>query len=269
MPLREIAPNYRISQWLNDQGVPVEERVFIKTVATKGPYLEQTFMDASILRGGEYVCTYQGEPALGLGAAHLLNAPALSYAAATCFGTDPVTIAITAQVEAELSEYEVEVCSLSSVSQVEARTEWLRLRVSQENEVGNGPELLARIGARYPRLLFCERAVSYITSLSGRERFFNTLVRQLDSLNSSLRSWTTGPFRPGVLWSSESTQTMDNPTLRGMREFRCPDGHYRLMPSHTKIIGENIRIHYLEIERNRTAYIGYIGAHLATSSSSS
>jgi hypothetical protein len=59
---------------------------------------------------------------------------------------------------------------------------------------------------------------------------------------------------------------MANDELRRLREFVGPDGVLYLMSAHTKLIGANIRIHFLAAESTRSALVGYIGPHLATSS---
>lgn len=269
----ELSEGYLFAQWLNDQTIEREERIFIKTVISSGPYLEQTIQNEIINRGGTFDFEHEGKTAKGLGLGWLRNGPVVSVENAPPFETDPVTIQVASDQE-NGDDFEVEdceVCCLTFTEQVTAREDWIGNRLA--TTYSSGVDLIDRIADDFGCLTFCENAVSQIKSLSGSEQWFGTMVRHFNAINSAIENWKDGPFQMAALtWSGESNATMnaENGRLGKMRNFKCPDGISREMRRHSKIHGANIRIHFLPFVKNqgektvKSCFIGYVGPHLET-----
>ncbi len=259
-----IAPEYPIAAWLSDNQVLQEERQFFKAVAAKAPFADDLFYAAQ--KEEEFVCEIDGVEAIGLGAALLTQSIAISYAAATKFLEDPVQIRVLATECGDVKEYEADVCCLSSPAQVKSREEWIISAIQSVTKTVTGESLVQGLSVQFPNLVFCEKATAFLKAMTGNEVFFQIVVRHLGVLNAAVQKLVNGCLPPvSIRWSNESSQTMRNGELKEMRTFRCPDNVYRVMEAHSKIIGANIRIHFLINVDNSTAYVGYIGAHLPTS----
>lgn len=269
----ELFNGYPVTRWLNDRTIPQTERMFVKTILSTAPYLEDMIETQILQRNGVFDFEHEGKTAKGLGLAWLMDGPAVSVKDAPPFENDPVTIQVASQTE-ESSEDEFDidnydVCCLTFPHQVERRKAWLEERVARSKLCSSGPEFIATKDKLFPNLIFCESSVKQISNLSGSEPWFGNLLEHCQALNDSIGNWADGEFKlDGIDWSDESTQTLKNGELAAIRTFKCPDGEFRLMSRHTKIKFANIRIHFLPVQATKTCFVGYIGTHLETSSSS-
>jgi hypothetical protein len=263
---QQLAPGYVVAQWLNDKSVEAEERIFIKTIATKAPYLSDILDSIAEQQNRVFSFSYEGSDAVGLGVAYLLDCPAASLGCNEKCLRDPVTIRMGSLDDSgDIVEQVVDVCCVSSVEQVAARGGWLRQRIDRENEVTDGEELWQKRGSAWPNLVFAGAVQAQVAELTGGEQFFSQLVRHLDVLNDAVGDWHGGKFiLNGVVWSYESESTMKRPELVELRKFEFPDGQHRTCEAHTKLLGANYRIHFAVDQGERQAYIGYIGKHLRT-----
>jgi hypothetical protein len=124
-----LADNYLVAQWLNDGGVEMENRLFVKTMATKSPFLEEILADMIKEFGLAAEFYFNERACTGLGVAYMQGGPAVSIDGAGDFAQDPVVINAVGECGGEIVETTFEVCCISRVEQVVAREIWLRERV--------------------------------------------------------------------------------------------------------------------------------------------
>jgi len=264
----QLAPNYLLAQWFNDDGVDRDARRFFKAVATKAPHLDDIMRGLSENRRTDFDFRFDGQPAVGLGVAYLLDGPAASLGIVDAFRSDPVAIDLCSlDSEGQFRQETVSVCSIVTPEQVAARADWIRERIEAERRalrgMVNGEQLWERKEHRWPHLVFCERVRPQVLQLHGTELFFAQIIRHLDLLEGATEAWDGGKFPlRGVAWSYESASTMNDHDLAALRKFAFPDGLVRVCSPHTKILGANIRIHFYPDLGRRTTYIGYVGPHL-------
>jgi len=261
---RYLAQDYRVAHWLNDKTVDKEERLFVKTVAGKAPFLEECFKSEEDNRDEIFEFLFENDTAHGLGVAYLWEAPAVSLDGEGRFAADPILILLRLLGEDnEFKEEMVEVCCLTTLQQVSRREPWIRNRV--QGEVRTGTELWKRRESLFTSLTFCSDAQQQLQKLNGREPYFRQVLRHLFELDHYVAHWRSGPFAlAGISWSEESGETLQHPEYGPMRRFHCPDGVKRTFSFHTKPTGGNVRIHFFPLREEKMAYVAYVGPHLPT-----
>lgn len=105
--LTSIAPDYPLRRWLNDKDVDEVERRFIKTLVTKSPFSNDVVNpDIQELESNqsnyEYRC--EGQQAIGLGVAYLLNALPVSLLSHECWDCNRLTLEVTGIEDDEIVE---------------------------------------------------------------------------------------------------------------------------------------------------------------------
>ena len=261
---RQLALNYAIANWLNDNTVDREERRYIKGLAGKAPWIEECFTAEEKSREKMIEFLFNGDKALGLGVAFLWDAPAVTLDGNGRFSSDPANVSLrTLDEDGEISDENVEACCISTPAQVGLREQWLRKRV--RTEVRSGNELLERKDSLLANLVFCRGSIKQLQGLDGHEPYFRQVVRHLFEIDRAVATWFTGGFSLGGLtWSEESPETLKHPDYGPMRKFNCPDRKERTFSYHTKPTGGRVRIHFFPDREKRLAYIAYIGPHLPT-----
>lgn len=256
-----IAPNYSIVEWATDRSIGANRDLqrLLLTTAGKAPYVEKFISDAE--GGCSVEFNYQGQPALGLGLAHLWESSALSLDGLAHFKAPFIDIDFHEICDDSESNSVVSVSSVSSPCHVEATC--LLLKQKQKAGITNGELLLEKLPALFPHLNCGSEAARQISALSGGEQFFHEVIRHLSVLNTTMESWTGGAFNPqGLTWSTESESTLNH--FSECRQFKCTDGQVRLFSQHTKMLSANQRIHYYPLIDEKIVHIGYVGKHLPT-----
>ncbi len=260
-----LAKDYSIREWLNDGQVDKEQRLFFKSVANKSPFLEDIIDAEESLRKSVFDFFFDGICVAGLGAAYLLESPAVSFIGDPRFKDDPVEITLHSLDDSgEKIEQGVKVCCLSTLEQIEHRKKWFIERL--QREIQNGLELWEKKRQLFKYLTFCDSTKKQIEALNGGEPYFQQVCRHLFAINDYVTGWSEGPFKlKDITWSEESKETMKHPRFGPLRHFLCMNDITRIFSKHSKPTGGNIRIHFFPIDDNkRTVWIGYIGPHLPT-----
>ena len=181
-----LSHGYTMAQWLDGvAGVPRDERVFLKTVGTKAPYVEEVLAAATYEHGKDYEFRFEGRRTSGLGAAYLLDAPCVGLAGGGNASEDPLKVDVLSCDDDQIVECDVHVCNICTSDQFKAREAWIRERIARERNIGDGEELWKRRAVCFPQLVFCESTKSFLCKLNGREQFFQGIVRHLAMINGS------------------------------------------------------------------------------------
>jgi hypothetical protein len=258
-----LSEGYTVSQWLNDAEVDRDKRNFIRTVATKAPYIEDALLGREAEAEQYCECTLDGTHGLGITGAFLFDAPLVSIGGDPRFAQASLRVRVVEfAVEGDPVESEATVESISSVAHVEQRANWLDARIAAE--LRDGQTVLAHAPDVLPSLRFGERARGQLVKMTGTEPYFTQVVRHLRVLSSAAAAWADGPFEAGgITFSEESKATLRHGSYGPMRVFPCSDGTSRQFSKHSKPTGGNIRIYFLpRVEGAMLLEVGYVGPHL-------
>lgn len=263
---RSLSPSYRIVDWFNDGSVDREQRRYIRSFATRSPFLEELFRIEENNKGEILEFQFNGEPSIGLGMAFLWDTVSVSLDGDKRFSIDPIILCMKSIIkndDAKIFETQIEVCSITKIENVRIRDPWVRERVRREIRSGFG--LWQRKESLLPNLIFCNNTYDQLRNIIGKEPYFPQILRHLFELNRYVSQWVSGSFSlDSISWSEESSQTLIHPKYGPLRRFLCPDGIQRTFSFHSKPTGGNIRIYFYPLQDSKIAYIGYIGDHLPT-----
>jgi len=261
---QEIAPDYNVAQWRNDSQVSRDLRQLFRQYSTKSPLLDGV-IESLVDRARGCEGKFQDIECKGLLAAYLLDCLAISLASDPAWRANNVGIILTELDEGGLSESTQQVLHCSSPEQVTVHAPELRSR--QRQILATGRDLVDHRERLLPNLRFCGDVEATLSPLAQNDPVLSWTRRCLFELNDYCSLWTTGAFRHEELRcqpTPESESVSNNPELRRLRTFTCPDGERRYFQWHLKNFGRNLRLHYIPSETERIVIVGYIGPHLPT-----
>jgi hypothetical protein len=252
----ELSLGYEISDWVIDQRIDRDERVFFSRLVTRYPYL--TRADQEVFFGR---CS-----SAGLACCIVCDGLALSLASNEVWDNAMLPILVESLGANGLIAADAGV--VRNIAQVD---HWQRhaetIRKTLIHEIQTGEELVANASRAFPHLEFCQSAVEQAVQLRGTERFFGWLVSSLMDAEIEATGWNGGPFPhyrlPGPA-TAESRTVHEDQSLRRMRLFTTRDNRVLMFEHHMKNNAENVRVHYLFEPDRRTLMIGYVGPHLPT-----
>lgn len=262
-----LAPNYPLRHWLND--ADRDERLFIKILATKAPF--STDIANSKIQDIENNASlsefrHQGEMAIGLGIAYVLNTIAISLLSQECWDCNRVKLEFRyLDEDGEIISESVEIIHASRSSHVEEHASLIQQNQERiYQNVSDGLEVWNRREELFPNLEFCDAVRKQLEDIRTGQLELQPVVSILFELHKCTKNWNNGYFNLDGYPIEESAES--KPTLVKYfkeRTFRCPDGKDRLFERHVKLRFCNWRIHFLA-EQPGIVIIGYIGRHLPT-----
>ncbi|MCP4695450.1 MAG: hypothetical protein GY862_01175 [Gammaproteobacteria bacterium] len=255
-----LTQDYRVAQWLKDREVSREERVFLKTLATKIPFLADSpsLEDKSL--GFDFY--FKGKTkARGLGVAYLLDTLAVSILSERQWDAGRLALTVSNLDEDEKIVHETEsIHHASRVEHVREHAPWIDRK--QKASIKNGADLWKRRKELLPSLCFCEEAGNNIKGLGKNDALLRQVIRHLFELEEYCRVWNSGNFSAKKL---PGKATPESPaTLRRFgkeRTFVCPDGREHAFSWHLRITPLDWRLYFHPDEPGKML-IGYIGKHL-------
>jgi hypothetical protein len=258
-----LASGYPLRRWLNDPEVDREEQRFIKTLATKAPFSNDILnLEIQDIENNLGNCEFrhQGEIAIGLGVAYLLDALSVSFLSEQRWDCSRIELAIT-RLENEDEEH-LEIVHASRSNHVQEHADWIKNCI--QSRVRDGLELWNRKDELFPNLIFCEVVGERVQSLGAENLMLQLVKNRLSELEDYCKIWTDEAFEPKSLRnvSPESQVTLQNPKYSKERTFLCPDGKERVFSWHAKL-SFGWRIYFFPNEE-RKMIIGYVGCHLRT-----
>lgn len=263
----ELAPNYYPKDWLRDKKVFQEQKDFFLTVVTAAPYLDGLESSSVQCKVDMSEFLFNGQPAKGLGIAHLLEALAVS------FRSDPVWNAKGIELnyqwindESEIITESVKVVHASQSSHIQEHLDWIKQR-RQDNtrSIQNGSDLWKQCSRLFPHLVFCESIATDLQELDRGNLMVRPIIDRLLKFESYCAKWEAGAFNSHDLSSKvslESRSTLDS--YEQERTFQCPDGEKRVFSWHARLTPGAWRIYFYPETDQRKLIIGYIGTHLKT-----
>lgn len=260
-----LLPDYSLQQWMSDHEVDQIARQYIRTKASKLPYLED-LPDVED-RSRTFDFKLNGSVAHGCGAAYLLESIALSLACRDTWNTSQLTINIEEldETTADIKEYSTPIKHVSCADHVVSHVEWIQERL--QSSVQNGADLLKKASGWFPNLVLIDDVCRQIEQMGSGTPQLRQAVKKLFELEVYCAGWKNGGFDPDQLASKatpESNTVRDNPDLRQLRMFFLPDGREAFFEWHLRITPNAWRLHFYPDPERRKIAIGYIGPKLPT-----
>jgi hypothetical protein len=255
----QIANGYTISDWIFDRGSPQEHRTYLKSQATKSPFLADLPKLQEVFRISEF--RFQGQLAEGLGTAHLAAALAASLDSDNIWRTSTLPIDVLQVDESEnlvTSSVDVDhACTLANLA-----THAARLTSQRLSAIRNGSDLWSQRLDLFPTLTFVEKVEEQTRGLGFH---LPHVIRRLSELELCARSWAAADgFDPSSLSGNPRTESPSTLNKYGdQRTFQCPDGMKRTFDWHVNLPG-GWRLYFFPVDSDRRIIVGYIGIHLDT-----
>ncbi|MGA0197526.1 MAG: hypothetical protein ACO3NK_00075 [Prochlorotrichaceae cyanobacterium] len=258
-----LASDYPIRKWLNDAAIDREEQRFIRTLATKAPF-SQDILNTEIKELKNQIglseFLYEGQIAIGLGTACILDTIPISLKSKSCWDSSYLEIDI---VRIDENDEKLTIIHASQKEHLKEHVQWFKSwRLRQEL---NGSILWDRKEALFPNLKFCDSVKDQLTNIRTGDKMLHPIERRLSNLQTYAESWINGAFKPDKIsckTTSESEATLQQYVQE--RTFLCPDGQNRVFSWHVRLTPLAWRIHFYP-SRAGEILIGYIGPHLRTS----
>jgi hypothetical protein len=251
-----LAPDYFLYSWLQDKAVDRDAQRFILTLANK-PFTED-------INTENYEFSHEGEAAIGLGVAYLLDALSISLLSEEIWNCSCLSLDVTKIDEnEELIEEKIELLHVSCSNHVIEHTDWIQNCI--KIEIRDGIELWECQKDLFPYLEFCDVVQKQFHNIKRGQLELKLVKEALIQLDRCCQNWTTGFFSTegySLEVSGESKPTIQKYSKE--RTFRCPDGQKRLFEQHIKLKVCNWRIHFFPKKPGEKIIIGYVGRHLPT-----
>jgi hypothetical protein len=259
-----LASEYPLRRWLNDPEVDREEQRFIKTLATKAPFSNDIAnLEIQDIENNISNCEFrhQGEIAIGLGVAYLLDALSVSFLFEQRWDDSHLNLVVSRLENEELVEEQLEIVHASCRHHVQKHADWIKNRL--RTEVLDGSDLWNRRDELFPSLEFCENVSQQIQSLSPSNPMLRQVVKRLFELEDYCKSWSSGSFNLDNLPSKATPESETRlQQFRQQLTFRCPDGEKRIFSLHVRMTPGAWRLHFSVELGPEKIIIGYIGSKI-------
>lgn len=256
-----LSPDYPVQRWLNDSEVDREEQRFIKTLITKAPF-SQDVLNTEVQelenRISSWEVLYQGEVAIGLGVAYILDIIPISLRSKPCWDCSYLDLDVI-RVD---DEEKTTIIHASCKEHLQDHIEWFRDRVRRE--VLDGATLWNKREELFPNLQFCDSVEDQLQNLRSRDIMLSPIEKGLADLQKYASTWIGGAFDSAKIprkTTPESEATLNQYAQE--RTFTCPDGKKRVFSWHVRLTPLAWRIQFYPNQPGQII-IGYIGSHLPT-----
>jgi hypothetical protein len=255
-----LAPDYSLVRWRNDPAVDLERRRFLRSLLTKSPFLSEEDGPEIIGRTTGSDVLFQGQAAIGLRAALLLDALPVSLQSESCWGRSHLSVTcLTLEGGGEILEESADLPHASQVEHIAEHADWL---AGRDLPLGGGRDLWRRRAEFFPSLVFCGDVEAQLDALSHGNPLFRQVHKRLLELDRYFRT-CGGVFDPSQLAMKVTPES--DVTLRKYEDehsFVCPDGIRRLFSWHGRLTPGVWRIFFLPEPEAGRAVVGYIGRKL-------
>ena len=256
----ELVDGYTVHDWIFES--PNETaRLLFKSKATKSPFLADEPLAEAKSSGYEF--TFNGNTCEALGAAYLLDVPALSLDSAACWREKKLGIQVSHLDESsgEISTSDCEIVHAATLEHTKAHRDWIRQRLS--SPIKAGADIWSNRQTLYPNLEFCIEVEKQLQRISMPSHL-HQIQRRLEALEQYDDEWTDERMKTVLPeFSSESQSTMNR--YANLRDFTRSNGAVVRCEWHMKMKRTlNLRLHFYWDKTTNTFVVGYIGTHLPT-----
>lgn len=264
-----LAPDYTVSQWLQDSDIDKDLKSRFKIITAKSPLINNDYPIAqkhNSLSEFKIKVDDKIKFAEALGAAYLLETLCLSFLSHNLWDTDEVKNITHWYLKADGNDVTktISVKHASKSEHLVKHQSWFEQKKRQNIETSR--DLWEQKQKFFPYLVLCGEVEKQLTRLGIQSKFFNQIIEKLKRLNEYAKDWKQGSYsdnaakKYGLDISGESNQTL---TKYGrQRKFRLPNKQKQLFEKHIK--SGDLRFHFYPDDASKTIYVGYIGYHLST-----
>lgn len=250
--------DYSVAHWSIDPQIEQDAKTLFKTKATKYPFLQ----DEPLAESRQLGCSFQmnGMACEALGAAYLLNLPALSLLSDPIWNVEKISIQIEEiNEDGEIAQFEDEINHAAIPSHVLSHQEWFQEQLV--SPIKKGTDLWDNRQILFPTLEFCVEVENQLQQLLMPAHLRQVRIR-LESLANYEDEWTSERmFAVLPDFSGESDTSLGN--LRNTRIFRRSNGEDVFCEWHMKMKKTlNWRIHFYADFVHKKFIVGYVGPHL-------
>ncbi|MFE2286236.1 hypothetical protein ACFXDJ_18970 [Streptomyces sp. NPDC059443] len=245
----EISPGYPIARWRND----VRNRdhwAFMQRLRRKAPHSEVL---PAPPEDQEVEYRHDGDPVLGLAAAHLMDTLAVSLPTAPPWNASWLSVEYVLVDEDEVQEDSAEVRHASTPEHVAEHAEWIR--DSAANSVTSGAQLWEERETLFASLDFAPGVESNLKDLPVVS--VPSVRAALLALNTAAEAWKPGDSEPA--WPIKVVPESETRMNLGLCNFTDIDGTKQLFSLHTRFRPRPGRIHLRVVTDEGRVRIGYIG----------
>ncbi|MBF0421963.1 MAG: hypothetical protein HQL73_03115 [Magnetococcales bacterium] len=251
-----LAKKYSWRDWINDPVVNREKRLYLKSLATRAPFLDglHDAQDQSM------ACDvlFKGSKAEGLGAAYFINGLSVSLMSEPCWNADSLSATVCELDEdGELIQSEIKIHHASHSSHMETHVGWIQ--ETFEKSVSSGSDLWERREQFFPSLDFCEKIQEQMLNLP--KDVLSSFIRGLSCLEKYCQGWVSGGFNLFALGCQASSEgEVAKKQFKAERTFSC-QGQTISFAYHVKL-GDPWTIYFDPAPGPGGMYVGYVGRHL-------
>jgi len=262
-----IAPDYTVSQWLQDSEEDVKNK--FRQIMTKTPLITDDYpIEKERNQRSEFkiAINHQMQFADGLGAAYLLETLCVSFLSHELWDTDEIKNVEHYYLTKEGSHV-IEMIAVKQASKpvhLEKHQAWFEQK--KRKSLQKSQNLWERREEFFPHLVLCGEVEKQLTRLGIQSKFFDQIIEKLKRLNEYAQNGQNGSYSDqaakqyGLDVSGESKGTLKK--YGRQRKFRLPNKKKALFEKHIKT--GDLRFHFYPDEESNTIYVGYIGSHLST-----
>ncbi len=256
---KELFHDYTVQQWLNELNEP--QMRWFKKVVRNGPYIE-TLLDKEV----EYhECWYHGDDvsSTSIAGAVFFEGIVTSLQDSNRFAFKHLPLRYR---EGDQAFTAVDLFNVYDPNSVEAIIQ--EILETFRTDIVSWEDFWDRKGTLFPKLTFCECVKRQLLKINFEPINIKGIVRHLAMMNAYYSTQDAGQQAPdytkmGIEASTETQCTLERYGYQ--RKFDCPDGNERLFDWHSKLRGQNLRIHFYPPDSENACFlIGYIGEHLKT-----
>ncbi|TAF10086.1 MAG: hypothetical protein EAZ76_15880, partial [Nostocales cyanobacterium] len=208
---------------------------------------------------------FQGNLAIGLGTAYLLDTIAISFISDQNWDLSYLELdIIQLNDEENIINDILKIRHISRNIHIQDHETWIQRKI-QEGIV-DGTDIWKRREELFPNLKFCDSVRKQLENIRSGQIELRPVYTTLIEIQKCCQNWQDGGFSTegySLEESGESESTRNNDQLRKERTFISPDGEERFFERHFKLRSCNWRIHFFPLEPG-TLIIGYVGRHLST-----
>ena len=117
----------------------------------------------------------------------------------------------------------------------------------------------------YKNLIFCHNVLRNFERLGIHKSLLKKIKDVLGKLNSVIQVTESESYiieNAGLSISGESQTTKNNIKLIKHRNFKLPNGNFKIFDLHVKNFPDGQRLYFLPDFKSKKIYIGYFGKHL-------
>jgi hypothetical protein len=266
----QIAPNYTLSQWLQDSGIEKELKSRFRSITTQTPLITDDYpieKERNELSEFKIEINHKTEPANGLGAAYLLETLCVSFLSHDLWDTDEINNIKHCYLTEACNDIKEEIIAVKHASKpahLAKHQAWFEHK--KRESLQKSQDLWERRDEFFPHLVLCGEVEKQLTYLGVQSKFFDQIIERLKRLNEYAENWQKGSYSDqvakqyGLNVSGESEGTLKK--YGRERKFRLPNKKKVLFEKHIKT--GDLRFHFYPDEESHTIYVGYIGSHLST-----